>query len=258
MQTEMLIAMDLVEVGQIDSSNALSTVENLSKALNLTTTSMSVVSHEHFRTSKNVAKFVEFLDRDNPKLLTLITHLRKQKTFRFGGGFASQMVERSRFPVLVVDARALPVKSFSTVIFATDFSSHNHRAFDVAMTWAKDLDADLIIFNALLGMPSQSVGSESLAGGLEQIDVYLRSERARAEESASRWESVARSRGVRVSTVLETSASTVPRALLKSALAHSADLIVMNSQTSAKSSVFFGSITREVLRTGGLPVLVVN
>ncbi len=173
-------------------------------------------------------------------------------------GFVSSLISHSGVPVLVINAKAPPMKNLKTILFATDFSDVDEKAFTSAVKIAKSSGAEILISHILPNLANETMAAYAgITGGWNNFQTYLDSNYARLENDAKRWQELARTSGVGANYELTYNSKTIASGILKSAKKHAADLIVMTEKTGPWAAVLLGSVTRKVLETSPQPVMVI-
>lgn len=172
------------------------------------------------------------------------------------GGTAERVVRRATCPVLVVhpggQAAGTPPTAFSLsrLLVTIDFSQASKKALPYAVALAREFDAALLLLHVV---PAH------LPAELSQLGVVLEENRllAEAREGLSRLRQAELDPELRVDTLAVSGAPA--HAICRAAEAHAADLIVMatHGHTGLKHFLL-GSVTENVVRHAGCPVLVVR
>ncbi len=191
-----------------------------------------------------------------PSALAVFTH-----TARTGrgmpAGFVSSLIAKSGVPVFVVSAKAPPLKTLKTIVFATDFSEVDAAAFEQALDFAKTVSAKVVIAHVMLNIVNETMTAYAgITSGWPAYSQYLEVQESDANEQGQKWVAKAKARGVVARYELISNSNTIWTGLLKSAKKEAANLIVMTEKTGPWEAVFLGSVTREILEKATVPVLV--
>ena len=208
-------------------------------------------------TSAMVKDLVEYAKEQQAELILVATHGRKGVSRFFMGSFAEQLVLRSPIPVMVTRAGLTKEKSRSIkhIIFPTDFSVVSQRVFAKALSLAKELKADLLLFHQMEFVYPE-IALPFTTPPMPPIDFSLIAQSRRAE--AELWIEQAQKVGVRAKFHLATKLSDAVTGILHVAKKLPGSLICMASQSGQMETLFLGSVARRVLRTAPCPVYLIH
>ena len=147
--------------------------------------------------------------------------------------------------------------SYQRILVTTDGSPLSEKAVNHAIDLAATVNAELVVLKVLPCYPQYYFeGSISLpTTEIERIEKLWADEGAAIVEAAKK---LAEERGVKVSTVL-TRADVISNAIIETAKARGADLIVMASHgRKGVERLLLGSETQQVLVHAPIPVLVLR
>jgi nucleotide-binding universal stress UspA family protein len=137
------------------------------------------------------------------------------------------------------------------ILVPIDFSEHSENALEVAATLTKRFDAQLILFH-MIGV-SESVLSKSELEEQEEAKYYLQL----AKKRLSSFLDKPYLKDLNIRTIIQNLRDFSE--VEKVAREKQADLIVMGSHGASKLKSFFvGSNTEKVVRSSGVPVLVIK
>jgi nucleotide-binding universal stress UspA family protein len=219
---------------------------------------MTVLDQPLSTRDETIHALVEFAENQNAKMLAIITHEKTNPSFLSSTSFTSELMRDSPLPLLIIDARGPAVDKVRRILFATDLAPGGLAALDGAISLAKRLDAELIIFSALIGIPGSLSDAGAMVGGAEKVKEFLAKQDTEENRVASAWASIARNLGVKVRIELIQSISAVYVAIKEAASDYDAELIAMSSSASPIASFFFGSTARELLSVAEQPVVILD
>jgi nucleotide-binding universal stress UspA family protein len=201
----------------------------------------------------------ETISKERIDLLVMGTHGHHGFNRLVLGSLTDGMIHASVCPVLVVskpqDDFYDPEQGelFRTILLATDFSAHSDRALAVALKWACEWSAKLVLFHAVQQTPSAMKGLVDL---FPEYNPYFEKQVARAwEQIQSLVPEAARER---CKAVYEVRHGQPKEEILRVAEEKAADLIVTGARGTGKPESPWGSVSSTVVRNGRWPVLVVR
>ncbi len=206
------------------------------------------------------------IQRENTDLLVLGSHGRGGLKKLALGSVAEEVLRLAPCPVLTIGPNVPPVNAgraeFKTILFATDFGPAADKAFPYALSLAEDCQAKLVLVHMVLPIPVSDMGPGAYCPG-----VY-------AAEELTEWQATAKEESVRRLRELVPSGTKLtrqpayvvrtgflPEAVLATAAAHDADLIVMGAnRTPAVHMIthFPWALTHNVICEARCPVLTVT
>jgi nucleotide-binding universal stress UspA family protein len=207
-------------------------------------------------TRESVDQLLEHARTSQADLIIVSTHARKGMRRVLMGSFAETLLLQSPVPTLVVNPHWNSVTELKHILFPTDFSDESQIAFDQVLDMAKALGAKVTLYHRfeLPGAGYSGLLYEAYSAYERSIQDELESKR----EQVKRAETLARERGVKLNTRLDTRGM---KSVADSILAlgkEKGGIIMMASRSSSFSSTLLGSVTRRVLRDSILPVWVIR
>ncbi len=205
----------------------------------------------------SVTALIDEADKRKPLAIAVFTHHRKSPAFRFFGTFATALLAKGSCPLVFVNAKGKDVRAFKRVLFATDFSPESERAFASVVKMALTMRAEIILFHALVPINVEVYASAGLMGGIANYDAFVKDEEEQSTSDAKRWIETARAAGVEARFSLQHASFRASVAIVEAAHSLKADMIAVCSKTTGASVVFLGSVTRDLIETSKLPLLVI-
>ena len=192
------------------------------------------------------------------QMIVLGNHGRSGLKRLIYGSFAETLVLRSDVPCVLVSPKAKGSTAIKTILFGTDFSSASKRAFEKTLDFAKRLNATVVLFHKipLRIDPIIQTALPMLGGGWASVEPLIAAEKDRVSEVSRDWLKVAQAKGLSIRFVEDNSNRSTSDSILAAAKKHKAQLISVASQSSSVQSTLLGSVTRELIRTTDLPLMI--
>jgi len=208
-----------------------------------------IVEQRTLSTTAAVDKFLSFAKSKNAELVALFTQNKHGFERLVVGSFAETAVHRSRIDLLVSGPKTKYPDKVRSVVFATDFGPDVKRNLRRALEICKQLRARLTVFHA-----AEIIYRWSLDETNPEILAYRRKTKKMAD-----WiENECKKARVPGSVVLSTEFESIPDLVFKTARAAKADLIVVSAKVGPFGALMGGSVTRNIIRQGSYPVLVLK
>lgn len=214
----------------------------------------------------SVRAIIDFAKTTDAGMIAAITHLPEhlddpkthhEKLLSFPGSFVETLVAESQLPVLVVNSQSDPVQKFRKILVPTDFSKAARYDFGNIVQLAKTLNAEILLIHVLTipeGMTlMEGVG---LAGGWPRIEDFMKNVETESKEKSREILLYARNENIKIEFKLIRNRARLSQVILDQALESKSDLIAMTNQTGPIASLILGSVTRQLMRSSQLPVLV--
>ena len=190
-------------------------------------------------------------------LIVIGTHGRTGINRWFVGSVAERVLRRAASPVMVVpphDKVPTSTVAFKHILCAIDFSGSSLAALRWALSLAEEADAHLWLLHTIEVPPELQVSAVVAEHEIEELNASARA------DALSRLRSLIPEEAARFCSI-ETATTTgeAAHAILKFAVEHETDLIVMGAQGhGAVDRFIFGSKTRDVIAGTTSPVLTVR
>ena len=190
-------------------------------------------------------------------LIVIGTHGRTGINRWFIGSVAERVLRRAASPVMVVpphDKVPTSTVAFKHILCAIDFSDSSLAALRWALSLAEEADAHLWLLHAIEVPPELQISAVVTEDEIEKLNASARA------DALSRLRSLIPEEAARFCSI-ETATTTgeAAHAILKFAVEHETDLVVMGAQGhGAVDRFIFGSKTRDVIAGTTCPVLTVR
>ncbi len=207
---------------------------------------------------QSVRSIIEFAQNTDVALIAAITHLtHEEKLISFPGSFVETLVAESTLPVLVVNSQADPVQKFRKILVPTDFSKACKQDFKKVLEFAKPLNAQIDLIHVLTVPEGMDFSSASgLSGGWPRIESFIERVEVEAYKSATEFLAIAKEDQIVAEFNLIRNREQLSKIILNYAIQTKSDLIAMTNQTGPIASLLLGSMTRQLMRTSQIPLLV--
>jgi nucleotide-binding universal stress UspA family protein len=190
-------------------------------------------------------------------LIVIGTHGRTGINRWFVGSVAERVLRRAASPVMVVpphDKVPTSTVAFKHILCAIDFSDSSLAALRWALSLAEEADAHLWLLHTIEVPPELRVSAVVTEDEIDELNASARA------DALSRLRSLIPEEAAPFCSI-ETATTTgeAAHAILKFAVEHETDLIVMGAQGhGAVDRFIFGSKTRDVIAGTACPVLTVR
>jgi nucleotide-binding universal stress UspA family protein len=204
-------------------------------------------------------RIFEAIAKDRIDLLVMGTHGHQGFTRLVMGSAAEGIIHAAVCPVLVMNKPQDDFhdpelgRTIKTIVLATDFSSHSDRALAVALKWAAEYHAKLVLFHAVEATAPEMEGLTDL---FPECNPQFEKQVARAWEQIQHL--IPEQARERIEVVYEVRHGHPKEEVLRVAEEKGADLIVTGARGTGKPQSPWGSVSSAVVRNGHTPVLVVR
>lgn len=214
-----------------------------------------IVSESHSRRGA-VKAFLGFARAEGASAIFVNTHARNFLDRVMLGSFTETLILLSPVPVVSVNPAAELPARFARVLVPTDFSMASRAAFRRTVEYARQWDADLMLFHRIPNpIGAVAAAAVSLTGAAwPMYDQVLRIDEAERREAGRVWVEEARRAGVRAEAVFEKSAAGLANAIVDAAREFDASVIAMCTGADSLGTGFHGSVARHVIREASCPV----
>lgn len=211
--------------------------------------SVHVVQQKGFSTTKAVDRLLELAKSQKAELLALFTHNKTGLKRFFLGSFAETAIHRSPIDLLIVNPKSEIPQNIKNVLFASDFSERSKKDLEQVLELCKSLGAKLTVFHAAEVTYSWSPDEDN-----SEILAY----RKKTDRMAQWIQEVSNKKKVSCEVLLKSEFKPTSELILKAAQKIKAHLIVVSAETGPTAALMGGSVTRQIVRNGKYPVLVIK
>ena len=201
----------------------------------------------------NVKDLCSAMDQHGVDLVALPTHARKGMSRFLLGSFAETFMNTTKKSMILVNPKSEVDSKLKTILFATDWSDEDFKAFEKVLSLAADKKANVIVTHV---WESPVVMEADLAG----VAVYMEQAKKWVDDRTKMFKDFASKNFPKVKVDLENIKRTdrVEALICKRAKKVSASLIVNVSKLGVVGAILLGSVSRGVVREAPCPVLVLR
>lgn len=210
---------------------------------------LHLVDYDTVNITHAVDRFLKLAKSRDADLIALYTRRKHGLQRLIMGSFAETAVHRSNLNLLVVNPQTSFPRKFRQVLFASDFSQTSKRRFKGVLALCRRLKASLTVFHA-----SEIIYRWSLDEQSPKILAY----RSKVRKTVTWFESAAKAAKVPCQVEVDAEFKPITDLILNSARRNKADLIVVCAEAGRFAALIGGSVTRNLLRYGRFPVLVLK
>lgn len=208
-----------------------------------------IIQFQTLSTTKSVDRFLALARSQKVELLALFTHGKRGFSRFILGSFAETAIHRSPLHLLIINPKSKASSHFKNVFFASDFSNRSKKDFLQVLKICKSLKAELTVFHA-----AEVIYKWSLDERNPEILAYRRS-----TDKMAKWiEDTSSMAKVPCEVIVKSEFRSIFEQILKGAKKSKTDLIVVSAETGPTAALMGGSITRQIVRNGKYPVLVLK
>lgn len=225
-------------------------LENLRKIKSpISEKAVHVVDYESLSTSQTVDRLLTLAKSRKAELIALFTHGREGFSRFMMGSFAETTIHRSRLDLLIVGPKTKVSGRVKRVFVSTDFDTKSKKQLERVVALCKDLGAELTVFHV-----AKVIYKWSLDEASPEVQAYRRRIRAMEE-----WVALSCSKAkVPCRIIVESQLRSITDLALKHAEKAKADLVVVSAKVGPLAAFLGGSVTRQIVRDGTFPVLVLK
>ena len=207
-----------------------------------------------------VQTLVNYASSKKALFIGVSTHARHGLSRLFLGSFVETLLLHSYLPVITVSPECLKNVQQNQILFATDFSESSAEAYKNILSFAKTLNAEIVLLHILPRRmePILQAGAYLFSGSWVSTPEYLTEEEGSRRQMADRWAEKAQMRGVKIKIHFQPAQNTTSEAILEQAKSQNVAWIAMAAESGSVTSALLGSITRQVVRDSNCPVYVVR
>ena len=217
------------------------------KKLRVRASKCTVLFEETFSLTNSVKQLASYLDRSKTSVAIVASRAKTGLSRLVMGSFAESLVHFSPVDLLIFNENSSVSKR--PPHFAHDYSKAADKGLNRAIEYAKAWGCLLHVIH----IPDPAYGF-TFSGQEAEVESYRKSVRKKLD----RIEEKVKMSGVMGSVELDARWSPVAERILKRATAVSADFVLVVAKSGKLASLLGGSVTRQILRTSPVPVLVVK
>lgn len=246
-EPQLAVAFD-VPVNQRYTKYPEQLIERAMRRFGVANASITVLSQRTPSLTACARMLAAYLGRHRVDLTILASHARTGLPRLMLGSFAEILVHLAKTDLLVINDACRVRRTPKALLFAHDLSPAGDRGLRRAIEYARSWGCDLHIVHVPLIAHSFSLG------GSVEAETYHR----RIRQKMSRVEAVLRRAGINGSAVIQTQAHPVAEQIVRSLASVRGDLLLVVGKSGQFAGWLGGSVTRKLLRTAPVPVLVIK
>lgn len=204
-----------------------------------------------------VKSLTTFAHQHHSELIIVSTHARTGLARFFLGSFTETLITHAHTSVYVTNPKSRPTP-IKRILFGTDLSEQSKRSFPKLLSWAKALNAEVIVYHCIPS-PMEPViqsGVYLLGGGWVPLQSFFKTKTTECETALKHLVKQAENHGVKSSFLIETKKPSVVEAILKASVKQKADCIALARESGPIEATILGSHARQIVRSSSKPVLL--
>lgn len=241
-------------------SSAKKNINKKQAAMSVTFDDEPEVAVQPYRSTKSsIQAITKTADDVEADFIAVLTHVKKRTSNRALFGFVESLISVSNKPVIAINGQGSEIKKIRTIAFASDFSSQCKTAFIQTLELARSLDARVVVIHKSVKFEDYAALASGVASPIIQAyEPILLAEEEQVARATAEWTNLAELQNVPIEFIVTRRSGRVGEIVTKVAASKKADLIVVVSQSGKYESLIIGSVTRAVLQTAKVPVLVIR
>jgi nucleotide-binding universal stress UspA family protein len=205
----------------------------------------------HYRTLSNAGaadRLLALAGKRKCDVVALYTRSSKGLKRWVLGSFAETIVHRSKLDLLIVSPEMKLPAEIKKVVVASDFTQASRKHLEKVILFCRERNSELVVLHVaqfIYNYPEEK--EESIVAYRKSVDAYKRWIEMKCANSHVACE-------IKITAEFEK----VSEFVNKEAEKRKADLIVLSAKTGKFTALMGGSVTRQVLRSAKIPVLVLK
>lgn len=227
-----------------------SLIQTAMKKLGVKTSKCTVLVEKTLSMTNSVRQLASYLNRSKTTVAIVASRAKTGLSRLVMGSFAESLVHFSPVDLLIFNETSkINEQSPKTLLFAHDYSKSADKGLERAIDYAKNWGCKLHVIH----IPDPAY-SFKFSGQGDEVEYY----RKRVRHKLARIEKKVELAGVLGSVELDPRWNNPAERILKRASIVGADFVLVVAKSGKLASLLGGSVTRQVLRTSPVPVLVVK
>ncbi|MGK5083713.1 universal stress protein [Bdellovibrionota bacterium FG-1] len=217
-----------------------------------------VIFHDSMSTRGAADALADHASLTRADLIIAQTHSRKGLQRLFLGSFAETLLFQAKVPVMLIGKEMKSFRGFHNILFPTDFGDTSRAQLNRVIDLALPFKAHVTLFHSVRHPVEPVWTTFYTPGALAPFIDYVQREVDLATRKAKSWQEIAKTRGIRLTYVIDEKGLGVWDHIVSLANKKNIGLIAMEAQSGPVASTLLGSITRQVVRHAPCPVLVLK
>lgn len=208
----------------------------------------------------DVKKLLAYAQKQRAEIVVMNSHARTGLARFFMGSFAETALMETKTPLILVSPESKTVEGLNKVLFPTDLTKGNKRAFKKVVEFCKHHNAQLVIYHKLPDPiePMIQTGVYMAGGGWVSVQQFIEKESDTREKESRKWVEEAAKSGVDAKFYIEEKPGFITDSINQYIDTHGVDLVAVGSKSGPVASVLVGSVARQLVREAACPVWVVH
>lgn len=208
-----------------------------------------IIDHQTFSTTEAVDGLLAKAKSEKCDLICLYTHGNKGLKRFILGSFAETAIHRSKVNLLVASPKSKFSPKLKNILFASDFGPTSKKQLSSVVQLCQQTKARLTIFHAAQPIYEWSLDEES---------PHVISYRKKVNTTKAEMEKACDTAGIDCTVLIRSEFRSPTELALSAAKKSKAELIVVGAKTGPIAALMGGSVTRQIVRNGELPVWVLK
>lgn len=215
-------------------------------AVSINEKNIHVIHYPTLSTTKAVDRLLTLGKSRGTEILAAFSHNKSGLERFLMGSFAETAVHRSKINLLIVNPKN-KFKPIRNILFASDFSARSKRDLKKVLHLCKQLGARLTVFH-----------STEIIYTFDPTNPMVSSYRKKTKRMEEWIKNTCASAQVKCDVILRSELMPAADLALATAKKNKADLLVVTAKTGPLAALMGGSVTRDLVRNGTYPVLVLK
>lgn len=208
-----------------------------------------VAHHPTPSITTSVKRFLDLATERNAELIALFTHNKRGIERLVSGSFAETTIHHSHVDLLLAGPSTKYPSKVKSILYCSDFSAQSKKDLQKVIALCQKTGSKLTVFHA-----AEVIYKWSLDEKNPQILDYRR-----ATDKMAQWiEDTCQKARIPFTLSLRSEFTPVSEMVSKAAKKARANLIVVSAKKGPLASLMGGSVTRQILRNGTYPVLILK
>lgn len=194
----------------------------------------------------------------NADAMLISTHARRGLERMAMGSFAETLITLAKIPVIVTNPTQAVPQNVRRILVPTDLGLKNTKFISMIATYAKALEAEIVLYYKQPDPldPIVQQGVYALGGGWVSAQSYIDDELQRKTRELEKLEQFLVKRGVKASHILDSSPGDLVESIDKTAREANCDMVSVVTHAGSWTATLLGSVARGLVRHAHVPVLV--
>lgn len=217
--------------------------------LKITESNIHIVDYAPRSVTQVVDRFLQLAAKRKAGVIGLYTHARSGFKRFLLGSFAETTIHRSKTSLLVVNPLCQIPQRIKSVVFATEFRPADRKHLVQIIKLCQKMNANLTVLHH----------AEVIYGwSLDESNPKFHAYRKQVNNTKAAVEKACKKAGLNAEVIINSDFIGTTDLILNVTANKKADLLVMSAKAGPALALIGGSISRKVIRTAELPVLILK